>query len=232
MKQQINENELNNNVAALQGVVIKNIFENAKIIAELHAVLTSPRGQYFRIKLLQYLKDRLTLEEIERLRKEFGMEESKRHIHKFLNFKLIETVDSTGKLDDGYIRTFSGEEAINIVRELERKIGEDCAKKIFEAVLGPNSIKLFLTIFGDDKQADFGSKEIIYTPIEIGQLARLFTRSIEGISSIDKLDDAGLVSYLEDGNVHANPRRSTGFYYYLKNLYELLLSNELIIKKS
>ena len=37
-----------------------------------------------------------------------------------------------------------------------------------------------------------------------------------------KLDDAGLISYLDDGNVHVNPRRSTAFYHYLRNLYLLL----------
>ena len=67
------------------------------------------------------------------------------------------------------------------------------------------------------------SREIIYTPLEIGQLMRLFARSVEGISSMDKLYDAGLVSYLDDGNIHVNPRRSTAFYAYLKKLYQLLL---------
>ncbi len=51
---------------------------------------------------------------------------------------------------------------------------------------------------------------------------RVFTRSIEGISSMDKLDDAGLVSYLDDGQIHVNPRRSSAFYAYLKKLYQLL----------
>ena len=39
---------------------------------------------------------------------------------------------------------------------------------------------------------------------------------------MDKLDDAGLVSYLDDGNIHVNPRRSTAFYAYLRKLYELI----------
>ena len=51
---------------------------------------------------------------------------------------------------------------------------------------------------------------------------RIFSRGVEGVSAIDKLDDAGLTSYLEDGNVHVNPRRSTAFYHYLRNLYILL----------
>ena len=56
----------------------------------------------------------------------------------------------------------------------------------------------------------------------MGQLIRLFARSVEGISAMDKLDDAGLVSYLDDGNIHVNLRRSTAFYAYLKSLYQVL----------
>ena len=51
---------------------------------------------------------------------------------------------------------------------------------------------------------------------------RLFSRSVEGISSMDKLDDAGHVSYLSDGKSHVNPRRSTAFYAYLERLRRLL----------
>lgn len=39
---------------------------------------------------------------------------------------------------------------------------------------------------------------------------------------MDKLDGAGLVSYMDDGNIHVNPRRSTAFYAYLRKLYQLL----------
>ena len=121
------------------------------------------------------------------------------------------------------MRTGLGEEALNAVRELERKIGEERATVICEAALGVNAIKLFLTIFGDNKEPDLSTREVIYTPLEIGQLIRGFVRNVEGISSMDKLDDAGLVSYLDDGNIHVNPRRSTAFYAYLRKLYHLLV---------
>ena len=88
--------------------------------------------------------------------------------------------------------------------------------------MGVNALRLFLTIFGNDKEPDLVSREVIYTPLEIGQLMRLFSRSVEGISSMDKLDDAGLVSYMDDGNIHVNPRRSTAFYANLRKLYQLL----------
>ena len=207
---------------ALEGVTIEKIFRNIEAVAELHTVLSSPRGQYLHRRLLHSLRKGLTLDEIERLRKQFGVEESERHINKLTKWGLTEPVASPEGIT-GHVRTALGEEALNAVRELERKIGEDRARLICEAGLGSNAIKLFLTIFGNKKELKLSSREIIYTPLEIGQLMRLFARSVEGISSMDKLYDAGLVSYLDDGNIHVNPRRSTAFYAYLKKLYQLLL---------
>ena len=89
--------------------------------------------------------------------------------------------------------------------------------------MGVNALRLFLTIFGNNKEPDVRTREVIYTALEIGQLMRVFARSLEGISSMDKLDDGGLVSYLDDGNIHVNPRRSTAFYAYLKKLFQLLV---------
>ena len=161
------------------------------------------------------------------MRKGYDVEESERHINKLAKWGLIVPVRSSGRIT-GYVRTDLGEEAINAVRELERKIGEDRARTICEAGLGSNAIKLFLTIFGNKKVLEFSSMEVTYTPLEIGQLMRLFARSVEGISSMDKLDDAGLVSYLDDGKIHVNPRRSTAFYAYLKKLYQLLVKIETV----
>ena len=163
----------------------------------------------------------MTIDEIEGLRREVGAREYERHIHKFLRWCLVRPVTS-GEDVTGYVRTSLGEEGFNTVRELQRKIGEDRARSVAEAGLGSNAIKLFLTIFGNPKEVDLTTREIVYTPLEIGQLIRIFSRSIEGVSSIDKLDDAGLVSYLEDGHGHVNPRRTTAFYHYLRNLYFLL----------
>jgi len=78
-----------------------------------------------------------------------------------------------------------------------------------------------LKIYGSDKLP--AGKDIIYTPLEIGQISAFLPRTVEGIAAVDKLDSAGLVSYLDDGNIHVNPRRSTAFYYYLKGLFQLLL---------
>ena len=213
---------------ALAGVTIKKVFQNIEAVAELHALLSSPRGQYLHRRLLHSLRGGSTLDEIEQLRKEIGIEEWERHINKLAKWKLIEPVRSAGGIT-GYVRTAIGEDALNDARELERKIGEDRTRVIFEAALGANAIKLFLTIFGNNKEPDLSSREVIYSPLEIGQLMRLFARSVEGISSMDKLDDAGLVSYLDDGHIHVNPRRSTAFYAYLKKLYELLVKTESLV---
>ena len=209
----------------LAGVTIKEIFQNIEAVAELHGVLSSPRGQFLHRRLLHALRGGLTLDEIERIRQEHGVEESDRHINKLAKWGLIEPVGPSGETT-GYVRTELGEEALNAVRELERKIGEDRAMNICQAALGVNALRLFLTIFGNNKEQDLVAREVLYTPLEIGQLTRLFARSLEGISSMDKLDDAGLVSYMDDGNIHVNPRRTTAFYAYLRKLYQLLAKTE------
>ena len=135
----------------LEGVTIKNIYRNVEPVAELHSVLTSPRGQYLHRRLLHALRGSLTYDEIENLRKEYGVEESDRHINRLAKWQLIEPA-TTPEGVAGYVRTALGEEALNAVRELEQKIGEDRASVICEAALGANGIKLFLTIFGDNKE--------------------------------------------------------------------------------
>lgn len=202
----------------LQGKVIEQIFINAEHIAELHAVLTSSLGGPFRRKILQNLGEGKTVKQIEAFRKDNGHEEVTRHINQLLAFKLIEPL-SQGK-STTYIRTPLGERAINYVRKLEGKIDPERANKIFQSALGKNSIRMFLKVYGLPKEPKDG--DIVYTPLEIGQISTFLPRSIEGVAAIDKLDDAGLVSYLEDGRIHINPRRSVAFYQYLKELYMLI----------
>ena len=204
-----------------KGQAIKKILQHVDGIARLHAVLTSPRREYWRRRFLHALKTPLTFDQLERLRKQAGVEEYQRHINKLVGCGMARPVLSDGEVT-GYVRTETGEAALNAVSELEREIGEERARAITEAPLGSDGIRLFLTIFGDNKEPDFASREIVYTPLEIGQLIRSFSRSVEAFCAIDMLDDAGLVSYLDDGGIHVNPRRSTAFYHYLKNLYRLL----------
>lgn len=209
----------------LEGTTIKSIYRNVRPVAELHSVLTSPRGQYLHRRLLHALRGSLAYDEIERLRKEYGVEESDRHINRLARWQLIEPT-TTLEGDSGYVRTDLGEEAINAVRELERKIGEQSVSVISEAAMGENCIKLFLTIFGDNKKPELSTREVAYGPREFGKLIRGFARSIEGVSSMDKLDEVGIVSYMDDGNIHVNARRSTAFYAYLRKLYQILVRSD------
>lgn len=148
----------------LAGVTIKEIFQNIEAVAELHAVISSPRGQFLHRRLLHALRRGLDHDEIERLRQEHGVEESDRHINKLAKWGLIEPVGPAGEVT-GYVRTDLGEEALNAGRELERKIGEDRGTNICQAALGVNALRLFLTIFGNNKELDLVSREVIYTPL-------------------------------------------------------------------
>ena len=219
------ENSGNHGSPVTEDETIGKIFQHIEAVAELHAVLTSPRGQYLHRRLLHSLRGVLTVLEIEEIRRDHSVEEAERHINKLAKWALIQPVRSSEGIS-GYERTAVGEQALNAVRELERKIGEDRARAIFEAALGVNALRLFLTIFGNNKEPDVRTREVVYTALEIGQLMRVFARSLEGISSMDKLDDGGLVSYLDDGNIHVNPRRSTAFYAYLKKLFQLLVETK------
>lgn len=205
----------------LEGVTIKDIYRNLAPVVELHSMLTSTHGQYLYQRLLHALRANLARDEIESLREESGVKESDRHINRLAKWNLIESA-TTSEGVTGYVRTALGEEALNAVRELERKLGSERAAAVCRSAMGVNAIKMFLTIFGDNKEPDLFTRRVTYTPLEIGQLIRGFVRSLEGISSLDKLDDAGLLSYFEDGNIHVNPRRSTAFYAYLRKLYQLL----------
>lgn len=211
----------------LQGKIIKIIFKIAKPIAKLHAILTSPTGNRFRYRLLIALKTPKTIDEIEKIRGDADLEEYHRHINKLLCFKLIKEVRAGNK--KRYVRTDLGEEAVNAVRALERKIGKKDAKKLFEASLGKNSIRFFLTVYGqkrDFSKPSFFSKnkklEIKYKPLEIGRLALFLPRTIEGLSAIDKLNLAGLLVYENDGYVHFPPIKARSFYQYLKRLFDIL----------
>ena len=207
----------------LLGEGIKKIFQHGRIVAKLHSAITSPRGKYFRRNLLYALQEKLSEEALQEFVHENGLRDLTRHLNKLLRFKLIREVEKKE-----FERTELGEEAVNTVRRLERKIGQERAEKIFEAGLGPNSIRLFLKVFGNDREADLKTLEIIYSPIEMGRLTLFLPRSIEGLAAIDKLDDAGLVSYTEENNIHVNPRRSSSFYHYLRDLYWILEKVKLV----
>lgn len=205
----------------LEGDIIREIFKNADTIARIHQAISSPRGDYYRRRLLQLFEAKTPLLVIEKQRSDAGIQESQRHINKLLELELIES-----DKDLSHIRTQRGEKAVNALRALETELGKESARKIFSNFLGPNSLRLFLRVYGSKKEIDFGNRKIKFNPTEIGKFSLFLPRSIEGIAAIDKLCNAELLTYKDNGNVYFDPRKARGFYKYLKSLYEIMTQRE------
>jgi len=124
--------------------------------------------------------------------------------------------------DKKYIRTALGEQAVNALREFERRISEEAAQAVYGASLGTNSIRLFLRVYGYKKEANWEQLQVGYTPAEIGKLSLFLPRVLEGISAIDKLNEAGLLVYEDDNHIYMPPVRARGYYQYLQRLYGIL----------
>jgi len=207
-------------IDALEGEQIKEIFRNAEEIAKLHATLTSPRGHYFRLALLQLLEKPQSPSELNEFRQEQQMGELQRHMNMLRRFNLI----APSPENEHYERTEQGESAINSVRRLEVRIGDEAAEKIYQASLSANCIRVFLRLFGENKEPDLETLRIRYTPSELGKLCLFLPRNIEGIAAIDKLSDAELLVYEEDGNyIYQEPRKVRSFYQYLRAIYRIAI---------
>lgn len=206
----------------LAGELIRDIFGAAETIADLHACLTSPRGDFFRLRLLQQMEIPLGESDVKQLRAESGINEYHRHLHMLMSFTLVvqEAIDG----EQCYVRTSLAERAINAVRELERRLGKEASQAVFSASLGPNSIRLFLKIYGDSRDADWKQLQIRYTPVEIGRLSLFLPRVIEGVSAIDKLNEADLLAYRDDDHIHMHPKKARSFYQYLRELYSIAIA--------
>ena len=220
----VNKMEENNQIP---GIVINNIFREAEKIAKIHQTLTSPRRNYFRIRLLTKLRKKMSMESIDKAKEKVSLKECERHLDKLLEFGLIECIKIKNK--DYYVRTKSGEEALNVVKALERDINESSARRIYRHSLGINSIRLFLKVYGQNKKPSlFGGfmkkkrkLEVKFKPHEIGRIALFLPRTMEGMSAIDKLNLAGLLVYEDNGHVHMPSIKARSFYVYLKGLYEI-----------
>ncbi|GAI12619.1 unnamed protein product, partial [marine sediment metagenome] len=64
--------------------------------------------------------------------------------------------------------------------------------------------------------------EIKYSPSEIGRIAGLLPRTVDGVTAIDKLNLAGILTYEDDGCVHFSSIKASSFYQYLRKLYDLI----------
>jgi len=204
----------------LAGKTIKEIFKKAEEIADLHACLTSPRGDNFRLRLLHAFEVPLDETAIEDRRAESGIQEYHRHLNKLLRFRLIRAEEISGKKQ--HIRTALGEQAVNALREFERRVGKEAAEALYSASLGPNSIRLFLRVYGDKKEANWEHLQIRYAPAEIGKLSLFLPRTIEGLSAIDKLSEADLLVYQDDNHIYMQPVKARSFYQYLQQLYKIV----------
>jgi len=208
----------------LAGKTIKEIFKNAEEIAELHGCLTSPRGDNFRLHLLQAMEIAVDEAVIEQLRIQSGINEYRRHLNRLLRFGLIRVEEIDGKKQ--YTRTSLAEKAINALREFERRVGKEASQAVYSASLGPNSIRFFLRIYGDNREPSGVDLQIRYTPAEIGKMSLFLPRAIEGISAIDKINEADLLVYRDDNYIYMQPIKMRSFYQYLQELYEIAKARE------
>ena len=207
----------------LAGRTIKEVFHWAEEISCLHSCLTSPRGDYFRLRMLQAMETPVAEAEIEKFQVESGVQEHIRHLNKLLKAGLISAKGFDG--ESKYTRTELGERAVNALREFQRNIGEDEARAAYSAALGPNSIRLFLRIYGNEPKQPRDHLDVRYTPAEVGRMSLFLPRIIEGISAVDKLNEAGLVIYRDDGYIYVPPVKARAFYRYLRELYGIVRAN-------
>ena len=99
------------------------------------------------------------------------------------------------------------------------------ARAIYSASLGPNSIRLFLKIYGDRREDDWEQLRVRYAPVEIGQLSLFLPRVIEGVSAIDKLNEANLLVYRDNYYIHMQPKKARSFYQYLPEPYAVAIAD-------
>jgi len=211
-------------VEKLEGRKIKEIYKEAEVIARLHQTLTSPRGNYFRLQMLQSLRREVDHNDLKHLRESEGLGELDRHLNKLKRFNLVEELNAPSE-EKEWRRTPSGEKALNAVRALETSLGEEEAKKLFQALLGINSIRFFLHVYSVEKEIDPSKRDICFTSQEIGKFSLFLPRSMEGYAAIDKLSDANILTYEEeDGLIHFSPVKARAYYEYLKKLRDIVLS--------
>ncbi len=135
-------------------------------------------------------------------------------------FKLIsvENIDGHNK----FYRTPGGTQAVNAVKTLINRMGKEQAVKLFRSSFGMNSIKLFLILYDKKWEEGLENKKVFFSPGELGRLTLSISRSIEGMAAFEKLNDAGLLIYEDDGNIHMPPVLARNFYGYLLELYDII----------
>ncbi len=98
----------------LQGKLIKEIFARAEEIADLHAVITSSRGDRFRARLLHALESKMDRAAIQKLAEETNLREYHRHLNKLAKFGLVQVEPAAE--GETIVRAPLGEQAVNATR--------------------------------------------------------------------------------------------------------------------
>ena len=65
--------------------------------------------------------------------------------------------------------------------------------------------------------------------VEIGQLGLFLPRVIEGVSAINKLNEADLLVYRDDDYIHMQPKKARSFHQYLRELYAVAVTSRQVV---
>ena len=196
------------------------LYRRARKITNLHVAISSPRCGFFRFRLLQMLEMEKSFDELVKLKENESILEISRHLRKLQQFSLVEEIVS-GE-ETLYKRTSIGEEGINSLRALGRRVGEEAALTILNANFGINSIRLFLRAYSYKKESDITNHEIEFTSFEIASITQFLSSTIERISAIDNLISAEVIVVSNKGHILMNALKARAFFQYLTELNRLL----------
>jgi len=200
----------------LEGKVIRRIFRRAERVAGLHAGLVSGADNYFRRRFLESLGDGLSERQLRNLATTDGLVNLDRDIGQLLDLGLIEESRLYGV--ERYRRTALADQSLDALYTLERKLGDQEARQIYDADLGSNSIRLFLRIYGSKRPYPERGLQESYSLLEMGKMSLFLPRTTDRYSAMDKLDQAGLMTS-DDSVFRVPPVKARSFYQYLSELY-------------
>lgn len=199
---------------------IRTLLRRCKELANVHAIITSPRGDFYRFRLLQTLEVEMSLEDLIAQKENEPVEEVVRHLTMLQEHSLVAETVTIGKTV--YKRTTNGERAVNAFRALARRLGEEGSSKIVHAEFGVNTISFFLRAYSSQKEIDIRKPVIEFTLFEIADMLRLTPRTVEGAAVLDKLANGEILVYPNGGNAQMNPHKARALFQYLDDLHGVL----------
>lgn len=221
-------------ISGVQREVLKNetmerkvqiLYRRARKITNLHVAISSPRCGFFRFRLLQMLEIEKSFDELVKLKEKESILEISRHLRMLQQFSLVEEIASGEEIL--YKRTSIGEQGINSLRALGRRVGEDGALAILNANFGINSIRLFLRAYSYKKESDITNHEIKFTSFEIASITQFLPSTIERISAIDSLISAEVIVCSNKGHILMNALKARALFQYFSDLNRLLNKSRL-----